>query len=78
MSARVLTIGETVRTHARTHARTVVRQMERIAVEAFQNDCAGKPRRNENSPIRVLVEPDASVRSTLRTLHSTARARSNG
>jgi hypothetical protein len=58
----VLTIGETV------CARTAVKQTERIAVDAFQNDCAGKPRRNEYSPIRVLVEPDASVLSTLITI----------
>lgn len=41
---------------------------ERIAVDAFQNDCAGKPRRNEYSPIRVLVEPDASVLTLVRAI----------
>ncbi len=73
----VLATGETacVRTH-----RFVVAQTERIAVEAFQNDCAGKPRRNENSPIRVLVEPDASVLGTIELPSRTSLnlARSNG
>jgi hypothetical protein len=54
----VLTIGETVR------GRTAVTQTERIAVNAFRNNYP-RPAHSYEPPIRVLVEPDASVRSTL-------------
>jgi hypothetical protein len=59
----------------RTHRFVVVAQTERIAVNAyFRPDLPISFAPCSDSPIPVLVEPDASVRSTLRTHHSTARA----